>query len=104
MISNLEEYHDIEDENYPLWLIIREMGNQTIVDKKLQRFSQNVSTIVFEDFFFNNRLSRILFELQQVSNGAIRYQVIDEFDALYDSDGTIINRSFWEKINLSILY
>lgn len=99
LISYLESYHDIEDENYPLWLIIREMGNQTMIDKKLQRFSQNISTIVYEDFFFNNKLSRILSELQQISKGAISYRVIDEFDALYNSDGTLTSVDFWERTN-----
>jgi hypothetical protein len=97
----LEDYHDIEDENYPLWLIIREMGNQTLVDENLQRFSQNISTIVYGDFFFNNKLSKILFELQQITNGAISYQVIDEFDSLYNPDGTLTSGDFWEKINKS---
>ena len=99
LISYLEDYHDIEDENYPLWLIIREMGNQTIVDKKLQRFSQNVSTIVYEDFFFTNKLSNLLSELQQITNGAISYQVIDEFDALYHPDGALTNDGVWERTN-----
>lgn len=99
LISYLEAYHDIEDEHYPLWLIIREMGNQTIVDKKLQRFSKDITTIVYEDFFFTNKLSRILSELQQISKGAISYVVIDEFDALYNPDGSLTSDGFWERTN-----
>lgn len=99
LISYLDNYHDIEDENYPLWLMIREMGNRTIVDNELQRFSANVSTIVYEDFFFNNKLSGVLAELEHITNGVISYKVLDEFDPLYNHDGTIANNEFWDRIH-----
>lgn len=100
LISYLEQYHVIDNENYPLWLIIREMGNTTIVDKDLKHFSKNISTIGYEDFFFYHRISDILLELNRISNGAITFKVIDEFEPVFNYDNTINNHDFKDVINM----
>lgn len=102
LIANLEEYHDLDDENYPLWLIVREMGNTSIVDKDLNEFSSNVSTFLFEDFFFYNKLSSIFSELNRISNEAITYKVIKEFGPLYNTKHSRSTETIWDKHNESL--
>ena len=99
LISYLEQNHDIDDENFPLWLIIREMGNTFIVDMNLEKFGKNISTIRYGDFFFYHRISDILLELHRISSGAITFKVIDEFEPIYNFDNKIINHDFKDVIN-----
>ena len=95
LLSNLEQYHNIDDKDYPLWLILREFGNTFIVSSSHKAFSNNTSTIIFEDFFLYNKLSRILSELQRISNGAISYKVIHEFEPVYNTDHSRSSESIW---------
>lgn len=93
LISNLKRYSRLEDENYPLWLIIRSMGDAHIVDNTLKRYSTNVATIVYDQFFINNKISDIFLELQRISTHKFEFEVIKEFGS------TESDKDFWKEFD-----
>lgn len=84
-MSALEEnlaLYDDESEEFPeFWLIIRELGGETYKSGQPINLSDNISTIVYEDFIYNFPISHILKQLERISNGLFKYTVVQEFSA-----------------------
>jgi hypothetical protein len=88
------------DNNFEYWLILREMGGQFYfwtTNRTLQSvpYSKNVSTIVYEDFLSGYKLSKLFEELKRITNTKIDFQVIDEFNSVYDAKGKEHDPEFW---------
>lgn len=97
LINELKSYAE-EGGEVDLWIIIREMGYPSIwfngkpVDKN-RRYSKNISTIIYEDYFLMNPLSYIFEELKRITNGKFEYEVIKEF-GMTEGD-----QVFWERLD-----
>jgi hypothetical protein len=84
------------------WIILREMGticawlNNT---KHQERYSNDISTINFGDYFFYNKISSIFQELNRITKGSFEFEVIDEFEPIYDSNHTKIEQEFWNEVD-----
>lgn len=99
IFSDLSSYHDIEDENYPLRLIIREMGNHLIGDTNGNPFCKKASTFVHDQFFLSGKISDIFFELQRITNGNFSFKTIQEFKLVDNIDGSRSIEEFWNEPN-----
>lgn len=86
------------------WIIIREMGHQcswlnnaSYIER--ERYSNDVSTIIFEQYFLYNSISFLFQEIQRITKGVFKYEVIDEFYAIYDSNNNRIDENFWKRLD-----
>ena len=84
------------------WIILREMGLpcSRLNNANYQgQYSDDVSTIIFEDYFFHNRISYLFQELNRISKGAFTFEVVDEFEPLYDLGHNNTVQGFWKELD-----
>lgn len=81
LVNELKSYSD-ENGEIDMWLIIRALGSSHVwfdgntINK---RYSKNISTIIYEQYFIENPLSYIFEELKRITGGQFEYEVINEF-------------------------
>lgn len=102
LLKEVQSYTD--EDTTENWIILREMGNQChwfnkSVYTDRENYSDDVSTILYEDYFFYNTISYFFQELQRITKGAFTYEVIDEFLPIYDADNNTIENGFWNKLD-----
>ncbi len=91
LYDNLKLYQqDRNNPEYPLYLVLRELGSKTYlpIDKVDEQLSDDISTIVFENYFAESKdqtISYILREIQRISKGNFTSAVLNE--TVYDEDG-----------------
>jgi len=81
------------------WIALREMGTVCAWLNKAthqERYSKDVSTIIYGDYFFYNRISFIFQELNRITKGAFTFEVIDEFDPIFDANQNKNGQDFWD--------
>ena len=87
------------DNDSEYWIVLREMGRKfrfrTDNTFRSAPYSKNVSTIIYEDYLRDNKLSYIFEEFNRITNGKINFQVIDEFNPLQDATGKENDPEFW---------
>ncbi|MCI5081234.1 MAG: hypothetical protein MRY78_06080 [Saprospiraceae bacterium] len=99
-LRQINEY-DFEGEKSN-WLVLREMGTFcTRLDNKeyQKRYSDDVSTIIFEQYFLYNKISYLFEELNRITKGSFKYEVIDEFQPIYNSNNEVIKQEFWANLD-----
>jgi hypothetical protein len=80
---------DRDNPEYPLYLVLRELGGKTYlpIDNIDEQLSDDISTIVFENYFAESKdqtISHILREIQRISRHSFTCNVLDE--TIYDED------------------
>jgi hypothetical protein len=84
------------------WIILREMGtfcfwlNNTTHQEK---YSNDVTTIIFEQYFLYNKISYLFEELNRITRGLFEFEVVDEFKPIYDSNSEVIKQDFWDNLD-----
>jgi hypothetical protein len=96
-LSNIKEF---EDENgVKNWIILKEMGGFCNWETK-ERNAKNVSTIIYEDYFFYFKISTIFSEISRITNKQFTFEIIDEFGSTYNNINESINQSFWKRLDI----
>lgn len=100
-LQQINEYAD--EGRIANWLILREMGMfcSTWLDNKKhqKRYSADVSTIVYEQYFLYNKISYLFEELNRITRGSFKYKVVDEFQPIYNSNNEVIKQDFWDNLD-----
>jgi hypothetical protein len=90
------------EEGIANWIILREMGTNCTwlnnINHK-ERYSDDISTINFGDYFFNNKISSLFQELSRITKGSFEFEVINEFEPIYDPNHNIIEQEFWNELD-----
>lgn len=82
-------------EKHSIGSLISALGSFKLHNNEIIRFGKNTSTIAFDEYFIQNRISDILVELNRISNGTISFKIIDEFGPMINSNNSTFYNEFW---------